>query len=91
MRDKKPIKKNKRPPKFKVRDLVLIKNHKKQIWDTKYMPNFHIFTVIDDRTYHLQDPTGHVRHASVADIQLLMPAKYIVSMLPDIKAFGWAM
>ena len=23
------------------------------------------------------------------DIQLLMPAEYIVSMLPDVKALGW--
>ena len=46
------------------------------------MPNFHICKVIND-------PIGCVRCAFVADIQLLIPAEYIVSMLPDIKTFGW--
>ena len=54
------------------------------------MPDFHICQVINDRAYDLQDPTGHVRCTSVTDIKLLMPAEYIVSMLLDIKAFGWS-
>ena len=54
------------------------------------VPNFPFCKVINDRAYDLQDPTGHVRCTTVAEIQLLMPAKYIVSMLPDIKAFGCA-
>ena len=48
------------------------------------MPNFHICKVINDRAYDLQDPAGHVTCVSVADVQLLMPAEYIVSMLPNI-------
>ena len=90
VRDKQPIKKTKDPPKFKVGDLVLLKNHKKQTWDTKYMPNFHICEVLNDRTYDLQDITSHGRHVSVADNQLLMPAEYIVSILPDTKSFRQA-
>ena len=87
-RDKQPIKKTKDSTKFK---LVLLKNHKKQTWDTKYMPNFHICKVINDGIYDIQDLTGHVRNASVADIQFLMPAENIVSMLlPDIKVFRQA-
>ena len=40
------------------------------------MPNFHICKVVNDGEYDLQDPAGHVRYASVADIQLLlMPAE----------------
>ena len=54
------------------------------------MPNFHICKVANERVYDLQDSTGHIRCTSVADIQLLMTAEYIVSMLPDIKAFGRA-
>ena len=54
------------------------------------MPNFCICKVIYDRPYDLQNPTGNVRHDAVADIQLLMPAEYIVSMLPDTKVFRWA-
>ena len=52
------------------------------------MSNFFICKVINDRAYDQQDPTGHVRCTSVADFQLLMTAKYIASILPDIRAFG---
>ena len=66
---------------------MLLINHKKQDSDAKYMPNIRICKVANDRAYDLQDQTGHVQHAIVAKIQLLMPAEYIVSMLPDVKAF----
>ena len=87
---KQPTKKTKDPSKLKVGDLILLKNHKKETWDTKYMPNFYVCKMINDKAYDLQDKTCHVRLASVADIHLLMPAEYIISMLPDIKAFRWA-
>ena len=77
--------------KFKVGDLVLLTNHKKHTpWDAKYMSNFHICKVINDRPYDLQNPSGHVCHNFVEDIQLLIPAEYIVTLLPDAKVFGRA-
>ena len=36
------------------------------------MLNSSICKDINDRAYDLQDTTGHVRHVSVADMQLLM-------------------
>ena len=54
------------------------------------MPNFHVCKVFNDRACDLQDPSGLVRCASIADTQLWMPAKYIVSVLPDIQVYGWA-
>ena len=87
---KQPTRNTKDFPNFKVGDLVLLKNHKKQNWDAKYMVNFHICKIINDRVSDLQDLTGHDRCATIEDIQLLMFAEYIISMLPDIKAFGLA-
>ena len=53
------------------------------------MPNVYICKTINDNVYGLQDPTGHVRHGTVADTQLIMPAEYIISILPDNKnTFG---
>ena len=68
-RDKQPIKEDKRspPPKFKVRDIVLIKNHKQTSLGYKIYAQLLYMQVINDRAYALQDPTGHVRCASVAD------------------------
>ena len=51
------------------------------------MPNFCLCKVINDRSYDLQDPTVHVIHSSMADLQLLMPTDYTVSILTVIKAF----
>ena len=53
-----------------------------QTWDTKYMPNIQqICIVINDKAYDLKDHTGHVKHSSVVDMQLVMATEYIVSML----------
>ena len=41
-------------PKFKVGDLVLMKNHKNQTWDAKYLPNFRICKTMNDRAYDLK-------------------------------------
>ena len=37
-----------------------------------------------------RDPTGHVQCSAIADIQLLMPAKCILSLLPGETSFGKA-
>ena len=76
-RDRQPTKKTKDLPRFKIRGLLLLKNHKKHNWDAKYMPNFHICKVISDRANDLQDPTDHVRCTAAANIQLVMSVEYI--------------
>ena len=65
-------------PSKRMKELVLLNNNKKQNWDAKDTPNFRVCKVINDKAYDLQNPTGHVQHAAVANIQLLMPAQCIV-------------
>ena len=89
-RDRHPNRKTKDFPKFKVGDLLIFKCYKKQNQDAKYMPNLHICKVKNEKGYDLQDPAGHIQHATVPDIQLLMPAECIVSMLLNVRAFRWA-
>ena len=71
-RDREASNMTKELPNSKLGDLVLLKNQKKQNWDARYtyMPNFCIHKIISERAYDTQDPTGHVRNAAVADIQL---------------------
>ena len=38
--------------------------------------------------YNSKGTAGHVRHVAIAGIQMFVPAEYIVSMLPDERAFG---
>ena len=43
------------------------------------MLSFHICELLHERADNLKEPPGHVCSTSVADIQLLMPSKCIVS------------
>ena len=78
--DRQPINKTKDPSKFKIRDLLLFKVSQEKNLGYKIFSNFSDYKVIGDRAYDLQDTIGHIRCASVADIKLLMPAEYMVSM-----------
>ena len=57
-------------PKFKVCDLDYSETTRNK---PMYVSDFHICRIINDWTYDLQDPSGHIHCASVADIQLLLP------------------
>ena len=61
----------------KIKELpnLKLKHHKKQNWDPNYMPNLRICKIINNGTYDLQDPTVHVWHATVAEIQFLIPTE----------------
>ena len=49
-------------------DLLLMRGQKKQICNVKYMPNFRVCKITNDRVYDLQHATYHVRCAAVVDI-----------------------
>ena len=53
-----------------------------------HMCNSPICKVINDMMHDLQEPYGNIYCLSVAEIQVLMPAEYIVTLLPDAKTFG---
>ena len=65
-RDNQPIKRTKNLPNFKVGNLVFLKNHKKQNWGTKYMPNFDTCKVINGRAYDIKGPywSSYMCHCS---------------------------
>ena len=89
-REKQPINRTKDLFKFKVRDLLLLQNDKKQLWDTKCISNFHVHKASNDKAYDLESPTVYDRCSSASYIQLVIPVEYIVGMLPDVNAFGRA-
>ena len=85
--DRQPSKRAKEILKVKAGNLVLLKYHMKWAWNVKYMSDFRICKVINDRVYDLQDLSGHVHDAAVADIPLMSKMH---SFLPDVRAFGKA-
>ena len=58
--------------------------------DAKYISYFYICKIINEHAFCLQDLSGQIHHASLADIQLLLPEGYVVKPVSDAKAFGRA-
>ena len=58
--------------------------------DAKYISNFCIWNIIIDCDFDLHDSTCHAHQTSVADIQLLLPVKYVLSFMADDKALDSA-
>ena len=74
---------------FKIGDIVLMKNHTpKDTFDSKYKPSFRICKKISDKAFDIQNSAGKVRWVSIQHLQLLYPAEYVFTNLPDKTSFG---
>ena len=82
-RDRQPNKMTFENSKFKVGRFRIAEKPQEATIYAKHMTNFRMCKIIHDRIYDLQNPSGHVWCLALAGIQLLMPAEYIVSLLPD--------
>ena len=71
--------------------MVLSKIHKRHhSWDAKYISNFQIYNIINDSALELEDTFDQICCASAADIEVLLPAEYVFSQVPDDNGFGRA-
>ena len=56
-------------PKFKIGDLILIKNVDKMLtWDAKYVANSRIVRLIGIRQLDVSDLTGRPRKVNISDV-----------------------
>ena len=75
-------------PKFKIGDLIIIKNFENKLsWDTKYVPNFRIVKLIGTRQLEVSDLTGRLWNVNISDVHKILPADFIVSCLQDEQVF----
>ena len=74
---------------FKIGDLVLLKNHKKENpFSSKFLPNFRVVKLRTDRQLELSDTTGKTRRANITDVVKMLPGEIESTMVPDISLFG---
>ena len=76
-------------PKFKIGDLIMIKNfNKKSTWDTKYVPNFIVIKLIGTRQLEVSNLTGSPWKVNILDVLKILPADFVVSCIPDEQVFA---
>jgi hypothetical protein len=91
-REKKPQVMVKTPRVYKEGDLIIIKNHTKGQWDTRYLPNWRIVSV-KGKTLTVRNPEGKERSIHQSDCQLQTAYDVVISNLPtdaDFQAAGRA-
>ena len=77
------------PKTIKVGDLVLLKNYTRQNpFDSKYIPNYRVSSLVCGNAVDIQDPAGRVRRASIKDLQLMVPSEFFITHLPEAQTFG---
>ena len=75
-------------PKFKIRDLIMIKIFDKKLnWDAKYVPNFRVVKLIGIRHLEVSDPAGRLLKVNISNVHKILPADFIVSCLLDEHIF----
>ena len=70
----------------------MVKNHKKQIWDSRYIPHFSIYTAINYRVYHDQSDCYVWRLNRAARVSRLLVLSGFLSVFLHtywIKCYRW--
>jgi hypothetical protein len=73
-------------------DLIIIKNHTKGQWDTRYLPNWRV-TEITGKIHTVRNPEGQVRQVHLDDCKLQTSYDQVISNLPldaDFEVAGRA-
>ena len=71
---------------LKIGYLVLIKNQTPQSpFNAKYKPSYQIIKKIGDKSFNEQDSAGKVKRVLARHLQLMYPAEYYVTSLPQME------
>ena len=88
-REKIPTKEEK-PHKFKVNDMVLVKDPDAAVFEPRYQPNFRV-TAIGNNRIEVQDERGHKSVRRSAHVKYIAPSEKVVNQLPSeqvVKNYG---
>ena len=73
---------------FHIGDMVLLKDHTRGQWDTKYKEGWRITEQPSPRQCIITDELGHTRTVNLKDIAPFTPVKRVLESIPDYKSFG---
>ena len=89
-REKLP-KKEEEPHKFKVNDMVLVKDPDAAVFEPRYQPNFRVMAIFGNKTIEVQDEKGHKSLRRSALVKYIAPSEKVVQQLPSeqvVKNYG---
>ena len=89
-REKLP-KKEEEPHKFKVNDMVLVKDPDAAVFEPRYQPNFRVTTIYGNNRIEVQDERGHKSVRRSAHVKCIAPSEKVVKQLPSeqlLKTYG---
>ena len=89
-REKLP-KKEEEPHKFKVNDMVLVKDPDAAVFEPRYQPNFRVTAIFGNNRIEVQDERGHKSVKRSAHVKYIAPSEKVVNQLPSeevVKNYG---
>ena len=79
-REKLP-KKEEEPHKFKVNDMVLVKDPDAAVFEPRYQPNFRVTAIFGNNRIEVQDERGHKSVTRSAHVKYIAPSEKVVKQL----------
>ena len=89
-REKLP-KKEEEPHKFKVNDMVLVKDPDAAVFEPRYQPNFRVTAIFGNNRIEVQDEREHKSVRRSAHVKYIEPSEKVVNQLPSeevVKNYG---
>ena len=89
-REKLP-KKEEEPHKFKVNDMVLVKDPDAAVFEPRYQPNFRVTAIFGNNRIEVQDEQGHKSVRRSAHVKYIDPSEKVEKQLPSeevVKNYG---
>ena len=89
-REKLP-KKEEEPHKFKVNDMVLVKDPDAAVFEPRYQPNFRVTAIFGNNRIEVQDERGHRSVRKSAHVKYIEPSEKVEKQLPSgevVKNYG---
>ena len=89
-REKVPVKEEE-PHKFKVNDMVLVKDPDAAVFEPRYQPNFRVTAIFGNNRIEVQDERGHKSVRRSAHVKYIEPSEKVEKQLPSkevIKNYG---
>ena len=89
-REKLP-KKEEEPHKFKVNDMVLVKDPDAAVFEPRYQPNFRVTAIFGNNRIEVQDERGHKSVRRSAHVKYIEPSEKVEKQLPNgevVKNYG---
>ena len=89
-REKIPTKEEE-PHKFKVNDMVLVKDPDAAVFEPRYQANFRVTAIFGNNRIEVQDERGHKSVRRSAHVKYIAPSEKVVNQLPSeqvVKNYG---